>query len=303
MLCVRMLGVLTFSIGGHRIAHDLGPNGRIFSGFLLQFNGRVHRRERLLEQFWSQLEPHRARAALNTALWRLRKLLARDSQSDGGRNLHSNGYDIILEPAKWLDIDTMHFGETVKRLLEQPGAVDDESSLSQLERAAGLYSGPFLEGLEADWLLEERERLHSLYIRTLTELLRRYGQIERYEEAIAAARTILGADPFRESIHRDLLVLLVLNSQRGEALRQHTRWSERLRDELGVGPMPQTARIAQEIQTGAIFDRMEGLKKEYFSPIKPSTQACPGGGLLALKSAQSRILPYQESTQKTSHRK
>jgi two-component SAPR family response regulator len=47
--------------------------------------GRVHRRERLADQFWGHLDPDRARAALNTALWRFRKLLARDPESGGGR--------------------------------------------------------------------------------------------------------------------------------------------------------------------------------------------------------------------------
>ena len=84
MLSVHMFGVLTISVYGQRIADDLGPSGRSLSGFLFQFIGRIHRRERLADQFWGHLDAERARAALNTALWRFRRILAQDPRSDGG---------------------------------------------------------------------------------------------------------------------------------------------------------------------------------------------------------------------------
>src|SRR5215472_16576231 len=91
LLSVRMLGVLTVSVDGVRLSEDFGPAGRQLCGFLFEFIGRVHRRERLADRFWGHLDPERSRGALYTALWRLRKLLARDPNSDGGHNLRSYG--------------------------------------------------------------------------------------------------------------------------------------------------------------------------------------------------------------------
>src|SRR5262249_35788135 len=159
---------------------------------------------------------------------------------------------------------------------------DLESFISELERTIDIYAGPFLEGEDADWILEERERLHSLFIRAATELLRQYGHLERYEEAIAVARRVLATDPFRESIHRDLVILLLLNGQRGGALRQHDRWSAQLQEELGIRPMPQTLRLIEEIRSGSIFDRIESLRSCYFARegmLSPATGGPIGPGL------------------------
>ncbi len=268
MLSVRMLGVITISVDGRRIADDLGPIGRSLSGFLFQFIGKIHRRERLSDEFWGHLDPERARAALNTALWRFRKLLAHEPSSEGGRNFHTTTSDVMLELAPWLEIDTLGFGSAVKRLLEQKDSVGSD----ELERALDSYEGPFLDGEDADWILQERERLHSLYVRAGMELMRRYGRLQRYEEAIAAARRVLAADPFREAIHRDLLILLLLNGQPGEALRQQSRWSAMLQQELGICPMPQTVRFVEEIRSGKIFEQLDMLRTRHFLESGAGTQ-------------------------------
>ena len=264
MLSIRMFGVLTISLDGVRLIDHLGPAGRLLSGFLFEFNGRIHRRQRLADLFWGHLDPEPARAALNTALWRLRKLLARDPCGQGGKNLRTYGTEIILEPAPWLTIDTHRFGSSMRELLDSPGLRDNSIRLRMFEDAVEGYSGPFLDGEDADWILEERERLHSLFARAMSELVRIYGCAERYDEAIAAARRILTVDPFREPIIRNLALLLVLNGQRGDALRQYERWRASFRRELGIDPVPQTIRLAEDIRSGQIFERLETLKAQYF---------------------------------------
>ena len=268
MLSVRMLGVFSISVDGERLAEDVGPAGRQLCGYLFEFMGRVHRRERLADQFWGHLDPDRARAALNTALWRLRKLLSRDPKSQRGQNLRSYGSEIVLEPACWLDVDTHCFDAAMKELFDPRSNVPMSARLPILEAAVQSYGGPFLDGEDADWVLEERERLHSLYVRAASELVSIYGLSERHEEAIATARRIMVADPFRESTFRKLAILLVLNGQRGDALRQYERWSAMFRRELGIGPMPQTLRLADEIRSGRIFEHLDALKMEELSDFR-----------------------------------
>lgn len=264
MFSVRMLGILSISLDGQRLAEDLGPAGRLLCGYLFQFIGRVHRRERLADQFWGHLDPERSRAALNTALWRLRKLLMRDPKSRGGENLRSFGSEIVLEPAPWLAIDTHRFDASVKELLAPRDSGSDADRVRVLEAAIESYAGPFLDGEDADWVLEERERLHSLFVRASSELVCIYGGADRYDDAIAAARRVIAADPFRESIFRKFIVLLVLNGQRADAIRHYERWSASFRRELAIDPMPQTARLAQEIRSGQIFERLDAMKAQYF---------------------------------------
>jgi DNA-binding SARP family transcriptional activator len=268
MLSVRMLGAFSISIDGERLAEDVGPAGRQLCGYLFEFMGRVHRRERLADQFWGHLDPDRARAALNTALWRLRKLLSRDPNSQGGQNLRSYGSEIILEPACWLDVDTHCFDAAMKDLFDPRRSGQTSTRLPILEAAVNSYAGPFLDGEDADWVLEERERLHSLYIRAASELVSIYGLTERHEEAIATARRVIIADPFRESTFRKLAILLVLNGQRGDALRHYERWCTMFRRELSIEPMPQTLRLAEEIRSGRIFEHLDAVKIEELSDFQ-----------------------------------
>jgi DNA-binding SARP family transcriptional activator len=262
MISVQMLGVLTISLNGQRLSEDIGPAARRLAGYLFEFPGRVHRREQLVDQFWSHLDPPRARSAMNTALWRIRKLLAQDSNCGGVSNLRAHGSDIVLEPAPWLEIDTHAFSAGVEHLLG--GDRDSTEQVAVLRCALDRYTGPFLDGEDADWILEERERLHTLHIRGLTELMRRHAVHNRFEDAIDAARRVLAADPFRESVHNSLSLLLVLNGQPAEALRRQKQWRELLSRELGIGPMPQTVNLTEAIRSGEVFNRLGSLKSLHF---------------------------------------
>jgi DNA-binding SARP family transcriptional activator len=283
MLSVRMFGVLTISVDGNRISDDLGPTGRLLSGYLFENIDQMHRRERLVDMFWGHLDPERARPAFNTALWRLRKLLARERESEGGRNLRTFGSEIVLERAPWLSVDTHCFVEAVGQWIKQQSALEIHSSVGRLEAAIRNYAGPFLDGEDADWILEERERLHSLYVRAEFELLRFYGHAECYEEAIAAARRILAVDAFRESVLRSLVLLFVLNGQRAKALRYYDQWRAGFRNELGIDPMPQTARLMDDIRSGGIFENIDALKEQFFC-------AAPKAALLGKQGFRSDTL-------------
>jgi DNA-binding SARP family transcriptional activator len=142
--------------------------------------------------------------------------------------------------------------------------VIEDSHMHLIEVTAPRYSGPFLDGDEADWILQERERLHSLYVRGMKQLVRTYGRLGRFEDAIEAARKILAVDPFRESVHRELALLLVLNGQRAQALLHHERWCSAFKHELGIDPMPETTALIKDIRSGEIFGRIETITARYF---------------------------------------
>jgi DNA-binding SARP family transcriptional activator len=268
MMTISMLGTFSITVDKRRVTEELGVGGRMLAGYLFEFPDRAHRREKLADRFWGHLDPERARAALNTALWRIRRLLSHEPLSQGGENLRGAGIEVVLEIPPWLDIDTHRFGHYVRQALD-PNVHQTELRIPWLESAADLYLGPFMEGDDADWILEERERLHSIYIRAGAELVRVYGSLQRFEEAIAVARRILSVDPFRESIHRTLSVLLVLSGQRVAALKHYDRLKLMFREELGIDPMPDTLRLGRDIRSGAICDRLDALKAGYFSTTYP----------------------------------
>jgi DNA-binding SARP family transcriptional activator len=263
MLSIGLLGALTIRVDDRRIKADFGSAGRLLVAYLAHYSGRPHRRERLADLFWGGLEPNRGRSALNTALWRLRKAIAAEPQSAGGRNLVTLGNEIVLEPADWFAIDTQRFDASAKSALRDWGCDARDLSASSLTDALQQYSGLFLEGEDEDWVLVERERLHSLYVRAAHKLARLYASATRYEEAAEVLRSVLAYDPFREASHRDLMVMLVLNGQRVAALRYHDRWCSMMRRELGICPMPRTIELMGLIRSDRIFERLDEFKEAY----------------------------------------
>ena len=176
MINVALLGRMSVTIDNKRVALTFGTRGRLLAGYLFEFPGRVHRREQLSDMFWEESSPQQARAALNTALWRLRKVLALDGEARGCDCIHSSGDELVFEPSPAMRIDTHDFDGAVRRALDSRTRARSASRAAHLlEEAVARYAGNFLDGDEGDWVIAERERLHSLYVRCLCELMRTHA--------------------------------------------------------------------------------------------------------------------------------
>src|SRR3569623_3834237 len=105
MLNVSLLGTASFAVDKAVVKSDLGPAGRLLACYLFEITGKVHRRERLADLFWQDTDPERARSALNTAIWRIRKVL--DHGGDRvSRHLLTIGNEVVLEPSDDVHVDT-----------------------------------------------------------------------------------------------------------------------------------------------------------------------------------------------------
>jgi DNA-binding SARP family transcriptional activator len=264
MLNITLLGGISFSANGAIVKPDLGPAGRLLACYLFEFSGRVHRRERLADLFWGDTDPDKARSALNTAIWRFRKML--DLGATGiSRQLVTIGEDVILEKSQALRIDTHTLETASRRILSrhQTGALA-EAEIQEVSAAVDAYAGPFLDGCDDEWVLQERERLHCLFVRSTFELMRSAAIQHRYERALDFGRRILATDPLRESVQRDVMLLLVLNGQRVEAVRSYKKLVALLKSELNIGPMPETERLHGQILSGELFSNIREYTQAQF---------------------------------------
>jgi len=271
VIAISMLGPMTVSLEGRRQALDLGPGGRLLASYLFQFPGRVFRREQLAEMFWTDRSLAQARAAMNTALWRLRSLLSRTPAAEGSRPLAGSGDELVFERPDWIAIDTHDFDAAVRGALAEPAAAP--LHIERLEQAAQRYGGRFLDGDDAEWVTAERERLHSLYMRCLGRLITCWAAVEDYEPAIDAARRVLAADPFRETMMRTLAILLFLNGQRAQAIGDLTRWQMALRAQVGVDPLPETRALRASLISGLICDEIGRWRQQHLGARPGATQA------------------------------
>jgi len=205
------------------------------------------RRELLANLFWEDQPEKNARRCLSTALWRLRREFQQDQIPHHPDFITATSEQVsinfLIDP--WLDID--QFEQAAKYGLNKPLHAMEPLHIETLEKAVQLYTGDLLENCYDDWAIQERERLHLLYLRCLARLMRYYRQTGRYEACVSCGQKILQTDPLREQIHRELMLLYLENGQPGLAMHQYEVCRQILKRELGIAPMPETTLIYQKL--------------------------------------------------------
>jgi DNA-binding SARP family transcriptional activator len=167
--------------------------------FLLM-NTRPQPRDRLSGLLWDDLPNESARRNLRHALWDLRTRL---SSPGGVSPILTDGEMVSFDrqTAYWLDVDT--FQCMVDHTLHaQPLRLDDSATLAELQCAADLYNGDFLESLVLkdapawdEWVLVERERLRSLALLAYETLAEAYMGTGNVAAAERAAQKLILLDP------------------------------------------------------------------------------------------------------------
>ena len=168
---------------------------------------------------------------MNSAMWRLRKLLASAPEFQDGQELADGRSE--THPRADAVAGRGHLGAARGRTNDPPPFGNALSPRRMKEVLAVLYryEGPFLDGEDAEWILEERERLHSYFIQWAMILVRHLGLCGQYHDAILLARHALRFDPYREELVRHLLNLFALDERRIDAMRYYEQWMGMIRKE------------------------------------------------------------------------
>lgn len=216
--------------------------------YLALFQNKSHRRELLADLFWKDQSDRNARRCLSTTLWRMNKELKRELLGESAAFLDTKTMgEIQFSPGANLWIDVAAFERKANLALHTHTAEMDEHEACLLEQAVQLYRGELLEGYYDDWVLLERERLNMLFLRCLSRLMYYHHQQKEWPRSIHYGQRILQIDPFREQIHRELMLLYLENGQRSQAIQQYELCHRLLVEELGIEPLPETQSLYREI--------------------------------------------------------
>jgi LuxR family transcriptional regulator, maltose regulon positive regulatory protein len=242
-----LLSIRIYTLGGFEVLTQDTPltfSGRVqkkpleLLRALIALGGRGVATSKLAQMLWPDTDGDMAKHALETTLYRLRKLL-------GDRCIEVNGCQLTLN-ADYCWVDVWSF----ERLLE-PG----EQTLSpamRAQRLLGLYRGPFLDGDDMPSVLVQRERLHSKFLRVIGQL----GQaLESHTDRAAAIECYqkgIEADPLAEDLYRRLMRCYHALKQPAEAMAVYQRCRRILTSVLGIEPTAQTAALYQEIRGGGL---------------------------------------------------
>lgn len=244
MLTILLLGNVQILDGEKFLPPFPTQRSRELFAVLASRPNHPHSRASLAGNLWPEKTEEKARASLNTELWRVRQVLGEANQSlELTRD--SVSLNIPLE-----QVDIHQFRALVKR-----------GDVRSLEQAVALYRGEFLEGCYADWCLLERESLADQLRLALEGLLRRHESRGELTEAISFAKRLNSYDPLREEMHRALMRLYAALGDRPAALAQYQSCKTILKRELGVEPMPETETLFVKIrQTAPLEDHWQARR-------------------------------------------
>jgi len=207
----------------------------------------------LMDVFWRDYSPDRARSNLATALWRLRRLLEPPGMTHGTYLVSRKSGEVGFnwDSTYWLDSES--FEKRTLPSLRQPISKISEDTINSIEEAVALYRGDLLEGLYEDWALQERERFRSLHLTCLTRLMQYYANQKEHEQSIVYAHEILRRDPLHEETQRALMRAYLESGQYTLALRQYDLYRAMLGRELDIAPLEETQILYQQIIVASQF--------------------------------------------------
>ncbi|MCL7926140.1 MAG: hypothetical protein M8841_00005, partial [marine benthic group bacterium] len=202
----------------------------VLVAYLADRPDRTATREHLAELFWPGVPSSSARRSLRQALYFL-------ARSGGEGILETDGDLVRLSPDRCA-IDSQRFEQALAE--------------HRYEDAAGLYTGPFLEGWDPGrsqelrhWIDSVRERLAVGYRQALRECAQTALAKQRPAEAVECARLAVAAFPLDDSVHALLLESLVADGRPGEAVREYEAYRVLLREELEDFPSDAVIEIGE----------------------------------------------------------
>jgi DNA-binding SARP family transcriptional activator len=266
ILRISLFGSVRVAYGNYQEIIKLTRASQLLLAYLVLQRNRLHPRDALLDLFWSDYGPDRARNCLNTALWRLRRALEPLGKDQYAYLINSHTGDIGFNPEAncWLDVAV--FENLADRVLKEPIESVTAAQVQELEKVLALYTGDLLEGVYEEWALVAREYQRLLYIRCLDYLMRYFHCQAAYHKGIEYGKAILILDPLREEVHRSLMQLYMECGQRSLAVRQYETCRQQLLGELGIQPMEETKALYSRV-TGTHPSSPAGGKEDPSVPV------------------------------------
>lgn len=236
--------------------------------YLAMQGGRPQSREKLASLLWADRAEEQARDSLRQSLAALR------------RAFRAVGLDPITSDRSQASLDPAIVTTDVARF--SVGCIGATPSAG----LAGLYRGPFLEGLDAStpeferWVTQERQRLATIAEQLVCTASISVLAPGDTEAALLLGRRLLAEDSTLESVYRATMRLCRTRGDRVTALKTYATCRDILRDDLGVEPDHETERLYRDILTDGTAGPPTPIEVlTDASPTKPSIAILPFANL------------------------
>ncbi len=266
-LNLSVFGPFALSTDTGQIVPMRGAKARALLVFLTMEKDVVQRRDALMAIFWPELGQEAAQSNLRQTIYRLRKTIpntadrSHDTEKSAVPLLLADRFTVRINPAADINIDAVTFRRLIGQVKghKHQAIRDCRKCRQRLEEAVALYRDDFLLDLYLadsnrfeNWAGALRAELRQDALLALNDLSQAYLDSNQFEKAEPLARRQLQLDPWRESAHRQLMLLLALSSRKAEALAQFDVCRRYLAEELETLPSAETLALYKRIQAGEL---------------------------------------------------
>jgi DNA-binding SARP family transcriptional activator len=234
---LNLFGAIQVKQSDRRISGFESRKALAMLGFLAE-QDRVIRRGRLVDLFWGDKPESRGRANLSRVLNNLTNLLP--------GCLVINREAIQFCRSAEISVDVQDFASLAAQR-------DVDSWLT----AVGLYQGDFMAGMFVNgcpdfetWLIAEQELWRQEVVQTYIKIIDHFQARGQIENSLYYSRRLLALEPWREEIHRQMMIWFVQSDQRAAALLQYEACCHALEDGFGAQPSLKTRKIYENILAG-----------------------------------------------------
>jgi SARP family transcriptional regulator, regulator of embCAB operon len=239
---IQLCGEFAVLLDGRQRAGELrGLQARALLVFLVFERHRPIDRFDAIEALWGERPPPASAEAIRALLSNVRRALGRE------RLVGRDELRLRLPDEIWIDVEV-----AARAVHDAESAV----ALRQWQRAwlaahvaVNVAGRPLLARWNGSWIEERRADLEQTRLRALEALAASGIGLAGTELSTArrAAKTLIEADPYRESGHRFMMQALALEGNTAQALLVFEQLRARLRDDLGVAPSQDTLRLHSEL--------------------------------------------------------
>ena len=232
-----MLGDLR--VQGEGVSEPTRDSHRRLLSILALEPGRRIGTERLIDMFWGEELPDGAKAALQTHVSALRRLIGAESIVTEGY-----GYRLSLDGG---DLDIWEFVEAAAQAREAAEVGDWEGSLASCSAALGMWRGrPYVELGDDEFARAEIVRLEELHLELWDIWAESLLGLGRPSEALSELERLVVEHPLRERLWEHLMAARYRLGRHADSLQAYQEYTEVLA-EIGLEPGPALRHLEEKI--------------------------------------------------------
>lgn len=259
VLYVQMLGGFHMMYQGKSVLLGKNLSSKMLHLLLLLLYSREEgiRREKILEQLYSDTDGEKASDSLRAMVYRLRKGLVAAGLPEDEYITTKGGIYRWQSATVEIVLDVEEFRKKVIAALEE---ADEHVKRRLLEEACRMYAGEFLPSMIGDdWVSAANWKYQELYFKCLRALAELLKQQRRYTELLEYCEQVLTKYPYEEWQLLKLNCLTDLKEYK-EALRYYDEVVEESQSLFGMLPSREVIEAGRNIKNMIQFE-MNGIEE------------------------------------------